>query len=103
MGAKGRSEVMTRLDKAIKEVRELRESDEKLYQEEQERKNTKLICVEHDEKLKRVSIVFAKFSENNKFGGNKLIHFEEAILEDHEFYNLVEKILVKWGEKKVIK
>lgn len=49
-----------------------------------------LICVEHDEKLKRVNIVFAVFDKI------KPIRFEEAILEDHEFYNLVKKILVKW-------
>lgn len=56
--------------------------------------DTRLICVEHDEKLKRVNIVFAVFD------GNKLIRFEEAILEDCEFYDLVKKILVKWGKTK---
>lgn len=52
--------------------------------------DTRLICVEHDKKDKRVSIVFGIFDND------KSIRFEEAILEEHEFYDLVKNILVKW-------
>jgi len=58
----------------------------------------KLITLEHDEKEKRVWIVFCNFEDNNKSTG-----FEEAILEDNEFYDLVKSVLVKWGKEKVKK
>lgn len=58
----------------------------------------KLITLEHDEKEKRVWIIFVTFDDNDK-----PINYEEAILEDNEFYDLVKGILVKRRKEKISK